>query len=179
MKLGKKTLIPLLIVLCGSFFIGITTVQATVQKLPFETVALWDYTGFYPGTTIITGNWAAHIIDNVNTFVFIEGPVEGISVSTSIITNFNDKTGKGEGIAFTETTGTWIADDEFNGLPFYCYGRSILRKAFDGFGYIGTVNWIGTLGDYSIQIRGEAITIFDFATYLTFNYISGEIKIIS
>ena len=168
-----------MIVIIGSVFIGTTSVQGTVQKLPFETVASWDPSNFDPGTTLFTGNWATHIIDNINTFVFIDGPIEGVAVSTAIITNFNDKLGIGEGIAFTETVGTWIADDEFNGLPFYSYGRVILRKAFDGLGFIGTVNYIGTLGDYSIQIRGETITIFDLTQMWPFNYISGEITIIS
>lgn len=166
-------------ILVGSFFVGITAVQGTVQKLPFETVALWDPTYFDPGTTVVTGNWAAHIIDNINGFVFVEGPIEGVSITISSITNFNDMVGIGVGLAFIETTGTWIADDEFNGLPFYCYGRSILRLAYGGAAYIGTVNWLGTLGDYSIQIRGDLLSAWNPDYNWFTNTISGEIKIIS
>jgi hypothetical protein len=171
MKLGKKSLILLLIVLFGSFFIGITSVQGAKQTISFEAFAYWDYTGFDPGTSFDTGNWAAHIIDNVNTFVFIAGPIEGYTVGSSIITNFNDKVGIGVGIGFGETFGTWIGDDEFNGLPIYFEATMTLRLAYGGYAYIGTTVGRGTLGDYSVQIRGEFITAWN-PYYMMFGSLS-------
>lgn len=168
-------------ILIGSIFVGITAVQGTVQKLPFEAVGYWEYAGFDPGTSFDTGNWAAHIIDNVNTYIYVVGPIDGIGVATSIITNFNNNFDEtlGVGIGFLEITGTWIGDDEFNGLPFYCYGRFLLNMGCGGFCYYGTVNLLGTLGDYTAQIRGDLLVDW-MADYGFFgSSISGEIKIIS
>ena len=179
MKLRKKSIILFSVVFLGSIFIGMTAVQGKVQIIPFYSVGLWDFNGFDPGTTVETGNWAAHILDNVNSWNFVEGPIDGAVGSTNIITNFNNKVVKGSGIAFLEIVGTWIADDEFNGLPIYCYGNAILKLANGGAAYVGKVNLRGALGDYSIQLRGDFIIGYSPVYNWGTNTITGDIKIIS
>ncbi len=170
----KKTLL-IMTVLLGTVFVGTTAVQGKVLKTTFDAVSLFDFfAGYDPGTSWISGN-IQHVIDNINPFVFIVGPIEGYTYSYGIIMNNNLVTGVGVGSAFTEITGTWVGGDEFNGLPFYCYGHTTLRKDVNNV-YTGTINFIGTLGDYAIHLKVDFITGFNPA-YGFANIMSGELTI--
>ncbi len=136
--------------------------------MDFETVSLFDFSGWDPGTSWVSGN-VQHVIDNINTFVFIVGPIEGKSTSYGKIMNNNLVTGEGVGLAFTETVGTWVGDDEFFGLEIYLYGPMALRSA--GGVYTGWGNALGTLGDYKIHLKVDFVTgphpIYGFANVMT------------
>ncbi|MHA1354125.1 MAG: hypothetical protein ACTSR1_02990 [Candidatus Heimdallarchaeota archaeon] len=134
---------------------------------------LFDFSGWDPGTSWISDN-VQHVIDNINTFVFIIGPIEGKSTSYGKIMNNNLATGTGVGLAFTEMTGTWVGDDEFFGLEIYLYGPMALRN--DGTTFTGWGNALGTLGDYSIHLKVDFVTGYNPA-YGFYNVMTGELTI--
>lgn len=155
-------------VLFGSVFVGTTAVQGKVHKIPIETNSLFDFSGWDPGTSWISGG-VLHVRDGVNLFNFISGPIDGSMYSFVDVMNNKLDTGVGVGSGRLEIVGTWIGDDEFNGLPIYLYGQIALRN--DGTIFFGWANGLGTLGDYKIHLKGDFITTFPFTP------MSGELTI--
>ena len=158
-------------VLFGSIFVGTTAVQGKVLKTPFENIGVMS--GYDPGTSWISGN-VQHVRDAINKFTFIVGPIEGDSFAYVDVMNNNLETGVGVGSGFMEIVGTWVGDDEFNGLEIYLYGQMILRN--EGTFYTGWANAHGTLGDYSIHMKGDFITAFNPALGLA-NTMTGVLTI--
>jgi len=141
-----------MIVLFGSLFVGTTAVQGKVLKIPIEIIEVFDFTGFIPGETWETGG-VMHETGTIYQFYFIAGPVDGILRSGVDMMNFKLDTGVGVGTGWNELIGTWIGDDQFNGLPIYWYGHSAFRT--DGEVFYGWANTHGTLGDYKIHFVGD------------------------
>lgn len=147
--------------------------QGQIYKIDFTAYELFDYTGYDPGETTITGN-VKHTYDAVYKFNLVFGPVEGVVYATidHMVTILD--TGEASGTGTNELIGTWIGADQFYGMDIYWYGNSILKR--DGGRTYGWCNSFGTLGPYAIKFHGEYGPINE-GPYAGTTYIIGVITV--
>lgn len=147
----KLTLIPFLL-LVGALAVTATPAQAKVCKMEVLFYEKFDFSGYYPGETVITGN-VKHTYDARYKFNIVFGPIEGDLYATAdhMVTIID--TGEASGVGTNEVIGTWLGDDQFYGMEIYWFGNSILKR--DGGRTYGWCNTFGTLGPYTIKFHGE------------------------
>ncbi|NHJ32916.1 MAG: hypothetical protein FK732_08640 [Asgard group archaeon] len=147
----KITLLPFLL-LIGTLAITTIPTQAEICKIDIICYEKFDFTGFIPGESWITGN-IKHTVGGQAKFNFVYGPIEGVGYSRTKHMMANLETGYASGTGTNELFGTWVGDDQFYGMEIYWSGLSIMKR-YGGRTY-GWCNSFGTLGLYTIKFHGE------------------------
>ncbi len=171
-KMKKLTLIPFL-VLVGSLALAATPTEAKIYKIEFTVYEKFDFSGYDPGVTVITGN-VEHTYNALYKFNIVGGPVEGdlYASATHMVTNL--ETGQASGTGTNELIGTWLGEDQFYGMEIYWFGNSILKR--DGGRTYGWCNCFGTLGPYTIKFHGDYGPVDD-GPYAGTTYVTGIITV--
>lgn len=168
----KLTLIPFLI-LVGTLAVAATPVQAKVCKIEFTFYEQFDFSGYFPGETVITGN-VEHTYGAKYKFNIVYGPVEGVLYATADHMVTHLETGEASGTGTNELIGTWLGDDQFYGMDIYFFGNSILKR--DGGRTYGWCNSFGTLGPYTIQAHCDYGPVLD-GPYAGTTYVTGVMTV--
>jgi hypothetical protein len=171
-KMKKLTLVPFLL-LIGTLAMTTIPAQATTYKIEFIAYEKFDFSGFVPGESWITGN-IMHTIGTKAKFNIVYGPFEGDAYTITKFMVINLKTGQGSGTGTNEFIGIWIGDDQFYGMEIYWFGKSIMKR--DGGRTYGWANSFGTLGPYKIKFHGEFGPVNE-GPYAGTTYIIGTITV--
>jgi hypothetical protein len=168
----KLKLLPFLL-LVGTVALTAIPTQAKVCKIEFTFYEKFDFSGYDPGVTVITGS-VKHTYDAKYKFNILFGPIEGVLYATADHMVTHLETGEASGIGTNEVIGTWVGDDQFYGMDIYWFGNSILKR--DGGRTYGWCNTFGTLGPYSIKFHGEYGPVDD-GPYAGLTYVTGIITV--
>ncbi|NHJ87322.1 MAG: hypothetical protein FK734_17795 [Asgard group archaeon] len=149
--------------------------QAEVVKIEFTFYEKFDFSGYDPGTTVITGS-VEHTYDAIYKFNIVYGPIEGVLYATADHMVTHLETGEASGVGTNELIGVWLGDDQFYGMNIYFYGNSILKRdGITGRTY-GWCNSFGTLGPYTIKCHAEYGPVLE-GPYVGTTYVTGVMTI--